>query len=197
MVDLCYWYHVRKSCKFGARCLFVHETTYDPNAVYYTCTIREKRVLKNEKSVFPLLKSPSTPSVREKQVSNNSVFSPPSLPPTPTVVIISFKKIVTDHDGYCSGADDFTETVEYGSARRYNTTDKSDMDFAINEFEFDGSSHCCCGCGNMYEILSVERGLERWPKPFTTFDQVILLPLPGDLMVVIQDFLGDTLLELM
>lgn len=195
MVDLCYWYHVRKSCKFGARCRFVHETTYDPTQVYYTCTVREKRVLKNIESVF--LPTP-TPLPKLKSPSKFPTAQPTAQPqnPSPAVIIISFKQITTDHDGYCSGAEDFTEEISYGCARRYNNTDKSDIDFAREQLPFDGSRHCCCGCGDTFEILLVERGLERWPKPCTTFDRVILLPLPGELSVVIWEFLGKTRIEM-
>lgn len=181
MVDLCYWYHVRNACRYGKKCDFVHETVFDPNTEYFTCTRTQRRKVTSPASFFS---RPIPPA-------------PKTIPPPPQfghVVVISYKMFIKEHDGYCSWPEDeYSYDIEYGCVRRYNATGKTDEEFARSELTFNALGHDkeWCDCGGTYEIMDVFRGLEIRPKPCTITDQVISLPLPADLVVLVRDYLYD------
>jgi len=132
MVDLCFAVHVRRSCIYGARCCFVHETTYDPAAVYFTCTWNSRRRVKNARRLF-------------------------GLPPLSRPLLIVLKKTVRSHSGYCSDPDDLTSLSFFRTIRALKTTWESDAGFAARFEDDDQGGHCCCcGGGTSEEVVSVQ-----------------------------------------
>jgi len=160
MVELCYWYHARKACRYGSRCHFVHQTIFDPTVTYYTCTHR-RRVRIDHALVFSLL----APPIRRRAPLDPKPVNPGH------VVIIELKETFGSSRG--------GTWIEYQCERRWNNNGMPDLSFAIQSI---ASIHRA--------IISVERGLELHPDPYTPRDQVLALPLPEDLLVVIYRFLS-------
>ncbi len=181
-MDLCYHYHVRRDCRYGDKCRFIHEFQFDPLATYYTCTASSRRKLYDARKTLGITPPPAPLALPPLQRVEIKAKPAPQQGPK-QIIVFEVESVETDHDGYCSGADRFFEHREIRVIRSTEPT--------IPEREL--TEHCCCGCKIKNTILHRFVGFETVDDYTTKQKAIVLFDLvPLELIRLVWTFMPTT-----